>query len=301
MPDLNAIDIEGAMRPGRGHGPLDGHRGRRLNQIATDVLAASRGRTSPAEPGDPREPEGGDMTKHGKKSRRRGEAVRPERLHAPAEAFELVKSPVDPQVRRDASRSRSGSASIPARPTRCCAARSRCPHGTGKDVRVAVFAAGDAARDAEAAGADVVGADDLVDADREGLPRLRRRDRDAGPDGSGRQARSRARPARPHAEPEDRHGHHRRRQGGRRSSRAARSSTAPTATATCTSRSARSASEAPALLRELPRRARRAEAGEAGVGEGQYLKGDRDVVDDGPGREDRPVRHPPRRAVRATA
>jgi large subunit ribosomal protein L1 len=36
------------------------------------------------------------------------------------------------------------------------------PAGTGKDVRVAVFAAGDAARDAEAAGADVVGADDLV-------------------------------------------------------------------------------------------------------------------------------------------
>ena len=37
------------------------------------------------------------------------------------------------------------------------------PAGTGKDVRVAVFAAGDAAREAEEAGADVVGADDLVD------------------------------------------------------------------------------------------------------------------------------------------
>jgi large subunit ribosomal protein L1 len=36
------------------------------------------------------------------------------------------------------------------------------PSGTGKDVRVAVFATGDAAREAEAAGADVVGADDLV-------------------------------------------------------------------------------------------------------------------------------------------
>ena len=36
------------------------------------------------------------------------------------------------------------------------------PHGTGKAVRVAVFAAGDQAREAEAAGADVVGADDLV-------------------------------------------------------------------------------------------------------------------------------------------
>ena len=36
------------------------------------------------------------------------------------------------------------------------------PSGTGKDVRVAVFAVGDAAREAEAAGADVVGADDLA-------------------------------------------------------------------------------------------------------------------------------------------
>ncbi|MGB0638751.1 MAG: 50S ribosomal protein L1 [Myxococcota bacterium] len=36
------------------------------------------------------------------------------------------------------------------------------PHGTGKTVRVAVFAQGEAAKAAEAAGADVVGADDLV-------------------------------------------------------------------------------------------------------------------------------------------
>jgi len=36
------------------------------------------------------------------------------------------------------------------------------PHGTGKAVRVAVFATGDAAREAQEAGADVIGADDLV-------------------------------------------------------------------------------------------------------------------------------------------
>src|SRR6185295_16647735 len=36
------------------------------------------------------------------------------------------------------------------------------PSGTGKDVRVAVFAAGEAAAEARAAGADVVGAEDLV-------------------------------------------------------------------------------------------------------------------------------------------
>src|SRR6187431_1344056 len=36
------------------------------------------------------------------------------------------------------------------------------PSGTGKDVRVAVFAAGDAAQETREAGADIVGADDLA-------------------------------------------------------------------------------------------------------------------------------------------
>ena len=82
-------------------------------------------------------------------------------LHQPQEAFELVKSMsnrkfdetveaafrlgVDP---RKADQMLRGTVSLPS--------------GTGKDVRVAVFAAGDAAQDARDAGADVVGADDLV-------------------------------------------------------------------------------------------------------------------------------------------
>jgi large subunit ribosomal protein L1 len=37
------------------------------------------------------------------------------------------------------------------------------PHGTGQSVRVAVFAKGDKAKEAEEAGADVVGDDDLVE------------------------------------------------------------------------------------------------------------------------------------------
>ena len=84
-----------------------------------------------------------------------------EQLYAPTEAFDLVKSlakrkfdetveiamrlGVDP---RKADQMIRGTVSL--------------PNGTGKSVRVAVFAAGDQAREAEAAGADIVGSDDLV-------------------------------------------------------------------------------------------------------------------------------------------
>jgi large subunit ribosomal protein L1 len=43
------------------------------------------------------------------------------------------------------------------------------PHGTGKSVRVGVFARGDKAKEAEAAGADVVGAEDLAKRVEEGF------------------------------------------------------------------------------------------------------------------------------------
>src|SRR5947209_5588430 len=43
------------------------------------------------------------------------------------------------------------------------------PHGTGKEARVAVFAEGDKAREAEEAGADVIGAADLAKRVEEGF------------------------------------------------------------------------------------------------------------------------------------
>uniref|UniRef100_A0ACD6AHY3 Uncharacterized protein n=1 Tax=Avena sativa TaxID=4498 RepID=A0ACD6AHY3_AVESA len=46
------------------------------------------------------------------------------------------------------------------------------PHGTGKTVRVAVFAEGPAAEEARAAGADVVGADELIEEIRKGGGKL---------------------------------------------------------------------------------------------------------------------------------
>ena len=177
-------------------------------------------------------------------------------LHAPDEAMELVKTL--------ATRNFDETVEVafrlgvdPRKADQMVRGTVALPHGTGKDVRIAVFADGDAARDAEAAGADVVGADDLVTRIQDGFLDFDVADRDARPDGPGRQARPGARPAWADAEPEDRHRHDRRRQGGRASSRAARSSTAPTVTATCTCRSARSSFETDALVDELPGRARR--------------------------------------------
>jgi large subunit ribosomal protein L1 len=43
------------------------------------------------------------------------------------------------------------------------------PHGTGKTMRVAVFAQGDKAREAQEAGADIVGADDLAEQVQKGV------------------------------------------------------------------------------------------------------------------------------------
>ena len=70
-----------------------------------------------------------------------------------------------PAARRSStrrSRSRCGSASIRGRPTRTCAARSCCRTAPARRVRVLVFAKGEKAKEAQEAGADHVGADDMV-------------------------------------------------------------------------------------------------------------------------------------------
>jgi len=83
-------------------------------------------------------------------------------LHEPREAFDLVKSL--------ASRNFDETVEVafklgvdPRKADQMLRSTVSLPAGTGKDVRVAVFATGDAAEEARESGADVVGAEDLVD------------------------------------------------------------------------------------------------------------------------------------------
>lgn len=101
------------------------------------------------------------MPKHGKNFRAAAEKVEKFKLYSPLEAVKLVKEvapakfdeTVEAHFRlgidtRKADQNIRGSISL--------------PHGTGKTVRVAVFAEGEKAREAEEAGADVIGSDELV-------------------------------------------------------------------------------------------------------------------------------------------
>src|SRR6202043_317798 len=54
------------------------------------------------------------------------------------------------------------------------------PNGLGKEVKIAVFAQGDKAREAEEAGADVVGAEDLAKRVEEGFTDFRSEERRVG-------------------------------------------------------------------------------------------------------------------------
>ena len=229
LPDLNTDDIDAAKLQIAGTARSMGIRvADRPDLTCVPSEPSPAGRTSPR--GTTRR---GSHHGEGQEVQRRRERFDREQLHAPDEAVELVKSlatgnfdeTVELAVRLGVD---------PRKADQMVRGTVALPSGTGKDVRVAVFAIGDAAREAEAAGADVVGADDLAAEHRGWLPRLRHHHRHPRHDADGRQAGPRARPPWPDAEPQDGHRDHRRRQGRRASSRAARSSTAPTATATST-------------------------------------------------------------------
>jgi large subunit ribosomal protein L1 len=108
------------------------------------------------------------MSSHGKRYRTARGAIDRERAYSPLQAVRLLKElegarfdeTVEAHFRlglnvRHADQQLRGTIML--------------PHGIGKDVRVAVFAEGEKAREAEEAGADVVGAADLASKIEEGF------------------------------------------------------------------------------------------------------------------------------------
>jgi large subunit ribosomal protein L1 len=108
------------------------------------------------------------MAQHGKRVTAARAEVDREREHSPAEAVELVKrlaqakfdESIEVHIRtglnvRHADEQLRGTVAL--------------PNGLGRDVTIAVFAQGDAAREAEQAGADFVGAEDLAKRVEEGF------------------------------------------------------------------------------------------------------------------------------------
>jgi large subunit ribosomal protein L1 len=100
--------------------------------------------------------------KRSKSYRKARELVEPTRMYTPAQAVSLARktstTKFDPTVEvalrlgvdpRKADQMVRGTVNL--------------PHGTGKTARVLVFATGDRAEEARAAGADYVGADDLIE------------------------------------------------------------------------------------------------------------------------------------------
>jgi large subunit ribosomal protein L1 len=100
--------------------------------------------------------------KRSKAYRKAAEQIDPDRTYSPLEAARLAKETAttkyDPTVE---VAMRLGV--DPRKADQMVRGTVNLPHGTGKTARVIVFATGDKATEAEAAGADVVGSDDLVE------------------------------------------------------------------------------------------------------------------------------------------
>ena len=131
------------------------------------------------------------------------QARRRDAVYAPAEAAELVKQTTT--VEFDATIEAHLRLGVdPRHADQMVRGTVVLPHGTGKVVRVAVFAQGEKAQEALRAGADEVGGEDLVKRIEAGWLEFDVALATPGHDGPGRPARQDPRPARPHAQPEGR-------------------------------------------------------------------------------------------------
>ena len=101
------------------------------------------------------------MSKPGKKTVDAQRRYDREQLFAPTEALELVKTMATRKF--DESVEAAFRLGVdPRKADQMIRGTVSLPNGTGKSARVAVFAQGDAAREAQEAGADFVGSDDLI-------------------------------------------------------------------------------------------------------------------------------------------
>jgi large subunit ribosomal protein L1 len=101
------------------------------------------------------------MAKHGKKYTDAARSFDRDELRTPREAIEQAKAAA--KAAFDESLEVAVRLGVdPRKAEQMIRGTVALPSGSGKDVRVAVFAAGDAAAEARAAGADLVGADDLA-------------------------------------------------------------------------------------------------------------------------------------------
>ena len=102
------------------------------------------------------------MAKKGKRYRELKEQVDRFKLHTVDEAVSLIKNAG--MAKFDETVDLASRLGVDARQAdQNIRGTVTLPHGTGKSVRVVVFAQGDPARQAEEAGADFVGTDELVD------------------------------------------------------------------------------------------------------------------------------------------
>ena len=101
------------------------------------------------------------MSQHGKRYRAARDTFDREQAYSPLEAVRLVKD--IPAAKFDETVEAHFRLGLNVRHAdQQLRGTIMLPHGIGKDVRVAVFAEGEKAREAEDAGADVVGSADLA-------------------------------------------------------------------------------------------------------------------------------------------
>ena len=102
------------------------------------------------------------MPKHGKRLRESAGLVDREKRYQPSEALGLLRQTSAPKFDETVELHLRTNAD-PRHADQQLRGVAMLPNGIGKDVRVAVFAASEAARAASEAGAEVVGADDLIE------------------------------------------------------------------------------------------------------------------------------------------